>query len=188
MQMSFREIMTALHGMGFGGLLLLAFSGAFVELYRTRSADLVPAKNQPNTFARCYLIFMAVLAWATVFTGAYTVYPWYRAHPPQGLTDLSEYARASLLANPDTQGWHSLGMEWKEHVAWFVPIALTMVAYVYFKYGAAFSRHLQIRKAAFSFTLVAFIAAAIASGLGALINKKAPIQGGRMIRLMEGSK
>src|SRR5579871_2666888 len=166
MQMSFREIMTALHGMGFGGLLLLAFSGALVELYRMRSADSVPARNQPNTFGHIYLILMAVLAWATVLTGAYSVYPWYRAHPPQGLADLSEYARASLLANPATAGWHNVGMEWKEHVAWFVPIALTMVAFVYCRYGSAFSRHLQIRKAAFSFTLVAFIAAAIASSLG----------------------
>jgi hypothetical protein len=188
MQMSFREIVTCLHGVGFGGLLLLAFSGAFVHLYRASAEGASPITVGEKKLGRVYLISMAVLGWVTVLSGAYWVYPWYRAHPPEGVTDLSEYAQRSLIASPTTKGWHSIGMEWKEHVAWFAPIALTMVAYVFIKYGSEFSWHRQIRKAAFSFTLAAFVAAVIAGTFGALINKKAPIQGGAIIKLMEEAK
>jgi hypothetical protein len=189
MQTSFRELMTALHGMGWGGLLLLAFSGAFVELYRVCAPDRAsPPGAGERKFLRCYLIIMAVVAWGAVLSGAYIVYPWYRARPPAGVTDYAPYPRQSLLASPTTAGWHNLGMEWKEHVAWFAPIALTMVAYVFIKYGSDLGRHRQVRKAAFAFTVAAFLAAGVAGTLGALINKNAPVQGGTVIRLMGGTK
>jgi uncharacterized membrane protein len=131
---------------------------------------------------------MTLLAWATVLSGAYGVYPWYRARPPGGTKDLSDYAQRTLLSSPTTKGWHSLGMEWKEHVAWFAPIAITMVAYVFIKYGSNLSKYRQVRNAALTFTVVAFVAAAIAGTFGALINKKAPVQGGAIIKLMEETK
>jgi len=31
---------------------------------------------------------MSVLAWLTVLTGTYIIYPWYRATPPKGTVDL----------------------------------------------------------------------------------------------------
>ena len=189
MQMSFREIVTALHGIVCGGLLLLAFSGAFIELYRICT----PEKSSALTVCeqkllRLYLIATAVLAWATVFSGSYLVYPWYRARPPAGTTDFAEYARQSLLASPAKSGWHNLGMEWKEHVAWFTPIALTMVAYVFIKYGSDLAKHRQVRKVAFAFTMAAFIAAAIAGTFGALINKMAPVQGGTVVKFWKETK
>jgi hypothetical protein len=189
MQMSFREIVTILHGMGFGGLFLLAFSGAFIGLYRVCTPD----RSSPLTvweqkLFRIYLIAMTVLAWRTVLSGAYVVYPWYRAHPPEGITDYAQYPQRSLLSSPTTEGWHSLGMEWKEHVAWFAPIAITMVAYIFFKYGSDLSRYRQVRNAAFAFAVAAFIAASIAGGFGALLNKNAPVRGGTVIKIMEGSK
>ena len=175
--------------MGFGGLLLLAFSGALIGLYRVCT----PERSSPLTGweqkgFRIYLIAMAVLAWATVLSGTYIVYPWYRAHPPAGIIDFSEYARSSLLSSPATAGWHNVGMEWKEHVAWFAPIAITMVAWVFFKYGSDLARHRQVRTAAFAFAVAAFIAASIAGGLGALINKNAPVRGGTVIKIMGGAK
>ena len=189
MQMSFRELVTALHGMAFGGLLLLAFAGALIEFRRICHPDKSAAPTVYEwKFLRSYLIGMAVLAWGAVLSGAYVVYPWYRAHPPAGTTDLTEYARSSLLAHPATAGWHNVGMEWKEHVAWFAPIALTMVAYVFIKYGSELSRHRQIRRAAFGFTVAAFIAAGIAGLFGALITKNAPVRGGAVIRFMEETK
>jgi len=178
-----------LHGMGFGGLLLLAFSGAMIQLYRIFSPDgASPLSIREQKLLRIYLVAMAVLAWGTVLSGAYLVYPWYRAHPPIGVTDLAAYPQRYLLASPTTAGWHNLGMEWKEHVAWFAPIALTMVAYVFIKYGSNLTRHRQIRNAAFAFALMAFIATAIAATLGALINKNAPVRGGTVIEFMEGTK
>jgi hypothetical protein len=189
MQTSFRELVTALHGIGCGGLLLLAFSGALIELYRLCTPDRSsPLSACERKLLRGYLIVMALLAWGTVLSGAYMVYPWYRAHPPRGVTDYAAYPQRSLLASPATAGWHNLGMEWKEHVAWFAPIALTMVASVFIKYGSDLSRHRQVRQAAFAFTVAAFIAAGIAGAFGALINKNAPVQGGAVIKLMEGTK
>jgi hypothetical protein len=189
MEMSFREIITILHGMVCGGLLLLAFSGAFVGLCRfctTENAS--PPGDRAQKILRLYLIAMVVLAWAAVLSGSYVVYPWYRAHPPEGMTNFAEYPRNQLLSSPTTSGWHNLGMEWKEYVAWFAPIALTMVAFVFVKYGRDLARHREVRRAAFTFTTAAFIAAGIAGTLGALLNKKAPVQGGPVIKLMEETK
>ena len=189
MQMSFREIVTLLHGMGFGGLLLLAFTGALIQLWRVCCPDgSTPLTVWEQKLLRFYLVGMAALAWGTVLSGAYVVYPWYRAHPPAGITDLAEYPQRSLLSSPTTAGWHDLGMEWKEHVAWFAPIALTLVAYVFIKFGSDLSKHRQVRNAAFVFAVAAFLAASIAGVFGALLNKKAPIRGGTEIKLMEVTK
>jgi hypothetical protein len=189
MQISFRALITALHGMGFGALFLLAFSGALIELYRicTPGRPALP-DHRERRFLTCYLIAMVILAWGAVLSGAYLVYPWYRAIPPAGITDYAGFPQRLLLSNPNTSGWHSLGMEWKEHVAWFAPIAITMVAYVFIKYASDFSRHREVRKAILTFCAVAFIAAAIAGGLGAFLNKYAPVQGGAEIILMKGTK
>ena len=94
-----------------------------------------------------YLSAMVVLAWATVFSGAYIVYPGYRAIPPADFSDLSNYPQRLLMSSRNTSGWHSLGMEWKEHVAWLAPISITMVAYVFAKYGPALGKLVQIRHA-----------------------------------------
>ncbi len=92
------------------------------------------------------------------------------------------------MANPSTAGWHDIGMEWKEHVAWFAPIAMTMVAYVVIKYGSQLARHRQVRNAAAAFCAAALLAAGIAGYFGAMINKHAPIQGGATMTLMGGAK
>ena len=42
---------------------------------------------------------------------------------------------ALLKANPLLKEWHFFGMEWKEHVAWFPPISITMVAALFLRYG-----------------------------------------------------
>lgn len=189
MNISFRELITALHGMGFGALFLLAFSGALFELYRLCTPGKSSAiSNSEERWLRGYLLVMVFLAWSSVLSGAYIVYPWYRAHAPAGTTDFTEYARQKLLADPATAGWHNLGMEWKEHVAWFAPIAITMVAYVFMKYGSDLANHREVRKAVFAFGLAAFVTAAIAGLFGAMINKNAPVQGGGTITLIGGTK
>jgi hypothetical protein len=189
MQMSFRELVTAVHGMGFGAFFLLAFSGALFGLRRVCSSDGSPAVSSRDLrLIRAYLVAMCVLGWGAVFSGAYIVYPWYRAHPPAGFTDYAEYPQRRLLSTPATAGWHSFGMEWKEYVAWFAPIAITMVAYVVIQYGSDLARHRRVRNAVFTFAAAAFIAAGVAGALGALINKNAPVQGGAATILMGGTK
>ncbi len=171
------------HGMGFGALYLLACSGALVELYRVMfRVDGEPSAGQER-FVNGYLIAMVLLAWAAVLTGAYAIYPWYRAVAPAGTADLAMYPQRLLLASAATAGWHSIGMEWKEHVAWFAPISITMVAVVLVRYGRALREHPQLRGAVLGFALASFVSAGIAGFFGAMIDKAAPVQGGETIRL-----
>ena len=187
MEITTHDLLTALHGMGFGALFMLAFSGAIVELYRI-SAPGVPSamSTREQRLLVFYLVAMVVLAWLTVFSGAYVIYPWYRAVPPEGVTDLADYPRRLLLSNGNTSEWHNIGMEWKEHAAWLAPIAMTMVAYVTMKYGRAITQHRNMRIGVLVFAVAAFVATGIAGGFGAFLNKYAPIRGGDVIILMQG--
>ena len=185
MEITARALWTLIHGLGFGALYLLACSGMLVELYRfaitSSSSESTPGQER---FLKIYLLTMVVLAWAAVLTGAYVVYPWYRAVPPSGVTNLALYPRYLLKSSTTTAGWHDLGMEWKEHIAWIAPIAMTMVAYVLTKYRLSIREHPQIRKTVLVFALVAFGAAGTAGLFGAMLNKYAPVNGGSTIHLV----
>jgi len=189
MEITMRSLWTLIHGMGFGALYLLACSGALVELYRfTTSATPVESTPGQERFLKGYMLAMVVLAWAAVLTGAYVIYPWYRAAVPPGTADLSMFPQRLLMSSPTTIGWHSLGMEWKEHVAWFAPISITMAAFVVIKYGRDLKHHRQLRAAVLSFTLISFVAAGVAGFFGAMINKYAPVQGGHTFQLSHGEE
>jgi hypothetical protein len=189
MEFTVRGLWTMMHGMGFGALYLLACSGALVELYRltfpSAASESTPGQMR---FLKAYLVAMAFLAWAAVLTGAYVVYPWYRAAPPPGTVDLSMYPQRLLMASSATSGWHSLGMEWKEHVAWFAPISITMVAVVFMRYGRDLIHHKQLRAAVLGFAAASFLAAGIAGFFGAMIDKAAPVQGGHTFQLSLGAE
>src|ERR1700677_4232354 len=189
MEITVRGLWTLIHGMGFGALYLLAGSGALVELYRftTSSAPSEPTPAQEH-FLRVYLLVMVVLAWAAVLTGAYVIYPWYRATPTTGPADLLAFPQRFLMSNPKSIGWHSLGMEWKEHVAWFAPISITMVASVFIRYGRDLKNHRQLRSAVLCFALASFLAAGIAGFFGAMLDKYAPVQGGHTLQLSKGEE
>jgi hypothetical protein len=129
-----------------------------------------------------------VLAWLAVLTGAYVIYPWYRAVLPPGTVDLAGFPQRLLMASPSTIEWHSIGMEWKEHVAWLAPISITMAAAVFIRHGRNLTRHPQLRNAVLGFVFVSFVAAGIAGFFGAMLDKYAPVQGGQTIQLMHGEK
>ena len=175
-----RGFWTLVHGMCFGGLFLLAGSGALVELKRF-------ASSSPPRFLRNYLGVMALLAWAAVLTGAYVIYPWYRAGAPAGAS-LAGFPQRLLLSQPSTAGWHSIGMEWKEHVAWFAPMAITMAWAVVGAYGEALARMTTLRRTILGFVAAAVLAAAIAGFFGAMLSKNAPVQGGRSVVLAMGGR
>jgi len=111
-----------------------------------------------------------------VITGTYIVYPWYRARPPEGTSDLSNFPRYLLLADPSTAEWHTFGMEWKEHVAFLAPMAATVVAYIVSYYGPTLARKVGERRAVMIFFIVSFAAAAAAGMFGAFITKAAPVR------------
>ena len=183
METSFRALITQLHGMLFGVFFLLAIGGVLVELcrslYETRPSELTP---RGLWLRRIYFVCTVLCGWAAVLSGAYLVYPWYRAIPPAGVANLTQFPQALLKSSAATAGWHNLGMEWKEHIAWFAAIAMTMAAYVATKYGSSIREHPQVRRAVLVFVIAAFIAAGVAGYFGAMINKHAPVNGGATIR------
>jgi hypothetical protein len=186
MEITSRSFWTLLHGMGFGALYLLACSGALVEFYRRFIARNHSAPQPESPFLKSWLILMSFFAWLAVLTGTYLVYPWYRASPPPGTIDLTAYPQRLLLSHTATAGWHSLGMEWKEHVAWLVPITITMAAGVVARYGSDLRHHPRLRSAVLAMVLVSFLSAGLAGFWGAMINKFAPVTGGTSITLMKG--
>jgi hypothetical protein len=176
MSLTFREVWTSAHGMIFGAVFLLAFAGGLAGLYSLRPALLTPeGLNERLGRLKLGTGLMAVVAWLTVLSGTYVVYPWYRAPVPDGVTDLTDYPRNLLLSDPAISGWHTFGMEWKEHVAWFAPILATVVFFIVLKYGAQLAQEDRIRKMALVIFIIAFAAAAIAGLFGALITKAAPV-------------
>jgi len=66
-------------------------------------------------------------------------------------------------------------MEWKEHIVWLSPFIFTAVAYIATMYGEAIANHNYLRKALMLLLTLAFVSAAVAGLLGAMITKYAPI-------------
>lgn len=175
MELTAREIWTVIHGMMLGALFLLAYAGGLAELISMRS-NLVTEAGLAQRVRRITIgtWIMATVAWLTVITGTWIVYPWYRATPPAG-ADLTMFPRSFLLSKPTTAEWHKFGMEWKEHVAWLAPILATAVAYIVTCYGARLAKDDQVRRAVIVLFSLAFFAAAVAGLFGAFITKAAPI-------------
>ena len=184
MGITLRALITLVHGMLFGAFFLMAIYGLVVELYRSAYVD-QPSKPTAKGYSleRLYLICMVGLGWAAVLMGAYIVYPWYRAIPPAGVTNLTLYPQFLLKSSATTAGWHNLGMEWKEHIAWIAPIAMTMVAYVLTKYRLSMAEHPKVRAAVLVFALAALGSAGVAGLFGAMLTKYAPVNGGPTIHL-----
>ena len=176
MTLTDREFWTLIHGMIAGALFLLAFGGGLAGLWSFRE-KFVTGPGATERLRRLVIgtWAMAIVAWVTVIVGTFIVYPWYRAKPPEGLTDLTEYPRYFLLADPNLASWHNFGMEWKEHVGWFAPFLATAVAFAVVYYGVQLVRQGEIRRAVIILFTLAFVAAGIAGLMGALITKAAPI-------------
>lgn len=169
MELTLRETWTVIHGMVLGAAFLLAFAGGLAGLYSLRP-EFMTVSGLRERIPRLEIgtWVMALVAWLTVLTGTWIVYPWYRAPTPSS-------PRSLLVADPRRAEWHTFGMEWKEHVAWFAPILATAVAFVVLYYGAQLAREHGIRKVTIALFIIAFSAAAVAGIFGAFINKVAPI-------------
>jgi len=169
LELTTRESWGLVHGLVLGGLFLISFSGGLAGLYSLRPG-LLTESGVADRMRRLIAgtTTMAVVAWATVITGTWIVYPWYREDVPTS-------PRAALLGNPDTDEWHKFAMEWKEHVAWIAPMLATAAAVIVLYYRQDLIRNQTARRLAMGLFVAAFMTAAIAGILGALITKKAPI-------------
>jgi hypothetical protein len=169
MELTSREWWGLIHGMVLGSLFLLAFAGGLAELHALRPTVETPRGiRQSARRIGVGVTSMAVLAWLTVLTGSYVVYPWYRDAAPTS-------PKSILLADPNTAQWHEFAMEWKEHIAWLSPILATVVAFIVIYYGASLAQNNRLRRIAMTAFIVAFALAGIAGLFGALITKAAPV-------------
>jgi hypothetical protein len=170
MSFTSREWWGLIHGMGLGALFLLSFAGGLAGLYSLRPPLLTRAGvNERMRRLKVGVVGMALVAWLTVITGTWIVYPWYREDTPTS-------AKSKLLADSSTADWHDFAMEWKEHVAWISPILATVVAFIVVYYGTNLIRHDRVRKTAMLLFVLAFLFAGIAGALGAFITKVAPVK------------
>jgi hypothetical protein len=176
MQLTDRELWAVIHGLVLGTVFLLAFPAGLVGLWSLRERYLTPAgvaERMPRLLIGGWV--MAIVAWLTVITGTWIVYPWYRAMPPEGTTNLADYPRSLLLSSDLTSAWHTFGMEWKEHIAWISPMLATAVAFVILYYGTQLIRRRDLYWPMLIVFGLAFAVAGIAGLFGAFITKAAPV-------------
>ena len=187
MEFTSRETWTLIHGLILGTLFLLSFAGGLAGLWSLRTEYVTPA-GITERLRRLKLgtAGMAIVAWATVVTGTWVVYPWYReslaGEDFSGCADTQVPGdecspRDFLLSNSSgtTEDWHKLGMEWKEHIAWISPMLATLAAFLVFYYGPVLARNRTARLLTLVVFVGAFVTAGIAGLFGALITKTAPI-------------
>jgi hypothetical protein len=169
MDLSTREFWALIHGLILGGGFLVAFAGGLAGLYSLKPG-LVTETGITERMRRLVAgtTGMAAIAWVTVISGTWIVYPWYREDVPTS-------PRSVLLESPSTDGWHTFAFEWKEHIAWLAPMLATAAAVIVLYYRADLIKNQTARKVAMGLFIAAFSVAAIAGILGALVTKNASV-------------
>ena len=172
-----RSIWTMIHGIALGGAALMGLSAALFSLRAMRVADAsdVAAQHQWRYLA-WLTVFIAVVLWLTVLVGTYVNFPPYRATPPAGLTDLSQFPRSLLQSNPGTVWLHAFAMEIKEHVPWIAAMLATAVAFVGVRYRSTLLNDTQLRRMTTALLVICFLLVSAVSLLGVLVNKVAPLE------------
>jgi hypothetical protein len=96
--------------------------------------------------------------------------------PPPGVTDLSDYPRALILANPDTAWLHAFAMESKEHMPWIAAMLATAVAFVGVRYRTRLRLDGPLRQMATALLAICLALVSFAALMGVFVNKVAPLQ------------
>src|SRR5688572_5810175 len=172
-----RSIWTMVHGMVLGGAALMGLSAALFYLYAARISDgaHVAAPNASRAFP-ALTVLTAIMLWLTVLAGTYVVFPPYRATPPAGVTDLSQFPRSLIEANPDTAWLHSFAMESKEHVPWIASMLATAVAFVMVRYPWRVLHDAALRNMTAILLAICLALVSFVSLMGVFVNKVAPLQ------------
>lgn len=170
-----RSVWTMIHGIVLGGGALMALAAALFSLRAMRAADPSNAAVRESRYLAWLVVLAAAALWLTVFIGTYVNFPPYRATPPDGLTDLSQYPRSLLQSNPDTVWLHALAMEIKEHVPWIAAMLATAVAFVAVRYRSRLLTDMRLNSMATTLLAICFGLASIVGVLGIFINKVAPL-------------
>jgi hypothetical protein len=170
-----RSLWTMVHGIGLGGAAMMGLAAALFYLYAARLSAGSDWRAASRALARL-TVFTAAVLWLAVLVGTYIVFPPYRTTPPAGLTDLSQFPRALVLASTNTAWLHTFAMESKEHMPWIAAMLTTAVAFVSVRdpsrlLGDSSARNMGIVLLAISFALATFVAL-----MGVFVNKVAPLQ------------
>ena len=171
------SIWTMVHGVALGGAALMALFAALFAMRAMRAADgsAVAAQRQSRSVAQL-TVFTAVVLWLAVLTGTYVNFPPYRATPPEGITDLSQYPRALIQSRPDTVWLHAFAMETKEHVPWIAAMLATGVAFVGMRYRSRLVSDADLRRTITALLAIGFVLVAYVAVLGVFVNKAAPLE------------
>jgi hypothetical protein len=168
-----RSILTMVHGIGVGGAALMGLTAAMFYLYATRTS--VAASPRESRALAAITSFTAVMLWLTVLAGTYIIFPPYRATPPAGTIDLSQFPRSLLQASADTAWLHAFAMESKEHMPWIAAMLATAVAFVSTRYRSAVVADASLRNMAIALLAICFALVAFVSLMGVFVNKVAPL-------------
>ncbi len=172
-----RSVWTMVHGIVLGGTALMGLSAALFYLYAARLSDgpQASAANASRALA-ALTVLTAVTLWLTVLAGTYILFPPYRATPPAGVTDLSQFPRSLLQARSETAWLHSFAMESKEHMPWIASMLATAVAFVTVRYRSRVLRDGSLRNMAAIFLAICLALVSFVSLMGVFVNKVAPLQ------------
>lgn len=171
-----RSVWTMIHGIVLGGGALMALAAALFSLRAMRAADPSNSAQRESRHLAWLVVFAAAALWLTVLIGTYVNFPPYRATPPDGLTDLSQYPRSLLQSNPETVWLHALAMEIKEHVPWIAAMLATAVAFVALRYRSKLLTDMRLNSMATTLLAICFGLASIVGVLGIFVNKVAPLE------------
>lgn len=165
------------HGVVLGGAALMGLSAALFYLYaaRTSNGSQSPAPNASRAFA-ALTVFTAAMLWLTILAGTFIIFPPYRATPPAGATDLSQFPRSLIQASEDTVWLHAFAMESKEHMPWIASMLATAVAFVAVRYRSRMLQDASLRNMAAICLAICFALVSFVSLMGIFVNKVAPLQ------------
>jgi hypothetical protein len=175
MLFSERSLWTMVHGIGLGGGALLGLAAALFYLYAARPSPLATDAETGSRAFAAVTVVTAVMLWLAVIIGTYVVFPPYRATPPPGTTNLSEFPRALILGSPSTAWLHAFAMETKEHLPWIAAMLTTAVAFIAVRYRRTALTNPGMRRIAFTLLAVSFAVVTFVSLLGVFVNKVAPL-------------
>jgi heme A synthase len=171
-----RSIWTMIHGIALGGGALMGLSAVLFSLRAMRTADPLDVVQNQSRYLAWLTVFVAVALWLTVLVGTYVTFPPYRATPPAGLSDLSQYPRSLIQSNPGTVWLHAFAMEIKEHVPWIAAMLATAVAFVGVRYRSRLLSDAHLRGMATLLLTICFVLVSFVAILGVFINKVAPLE------------
>lgn len=175
MELPFKTLWVVLHGVAFGGGFAHAAALCWGVVYGARHQNSWARALVLGPHLRWSMWVTAAAAWVACISGTWVVYPWYRAKPGAG-EPLSEFPRSLLLSMPETAAWHTFGMEWKEHVSWLTPLAVTAAAVIVHWHPAGLLESKELRRGVLSLVGLAIGGALVAGLFGAAINNLAPVR------------